>query len=85
VKRVRPHGSQSDAPATLLLHAAVADNDNGNGIGVTSTPMVGIDRSSQRGIHQLTGPRISMIDGSSIMRTIVASTRTAVAKPRPRP
>src|SRR6185437_6629703 len=53
------------------------------GVGVTSIPNLGIDRSIQRGSHQLTGPSTSMIDGTSTMRTSVASISTAVASPRP--
>src|ERR1700722_14226304 len=59
--------------------------DDGSGAsGVTSTPMVGMVRSIHFGIHQLTGPRISMMDGTSNMRTMVASTSTAVASPSPK-
>jgi hypothetical protein len=53
------------------------------GGGVTSTPMVGIERSKNRGIHQLAGPSSSMIEGTSTIRTRVTSSSTATAKPRP--
>ena len=43
----------------------------------------GTIRSSQRGIHQLARPSSSIIDGTSTMRTRVASTKTAVARPSP--
>ena len=54
------------------------------GAGVTSTPMVGMDRSRKAGIHQLRQPRSSMMEGTSTMRTSVTSISTATASPRPK-
>jgi len=45
--------------------------------------MVGTALSSHFGNHQLASPSSSMVAGTRIMRTSVASTRTAVARPMP--
>ena len=39
-------------------------------------------RSSKRGNHQLAVPSSSIVDGTSTIRTIVASMSTATARPR---
>ena len=48
-----------------------------------SMSTVGSRRSSQRGVHQLASPRSVMAAGTRTMRTIVASMKMAVARPRP--
>ena len=40
-------------------------------------------RSSQPGIHQLASPSSFIVAGTSTIRTMVASTKMAVARPRP--
>jgi hypothetical protein len=43
----------------------------------------GSRRSSHAGSHQFARPSSVMVDGTSTIRTIVASTSTAVARPSP--
>jgi hypothetical protein len=43
---------------------------------------MGTIRSSQASIHQLTRPRIGITNGTSTVRTRVASTNTATARPK---
>jgi len=38
---------------------------------------------SQRGVHQLSRPSSAIVDGTSSMRTTVASSATASAMPKP--
>ena len=45
--------------------------------------MVGSSRSSQRGSHQFRSPSSSIVAGTSSIRTMVASSRIAVARPVP--
>ena len=43
--------------------------------------MCGIARSSQRGSHQLASPISAIVEGTRIIRTMVASTNTATVNP----
>ena len=63
---------------------AVGAGGLGDGIaGSPSTSTWGSSRSSHRGSHQLRSPSSSIVAGTSTMRTTVASTNTAVARPMP--
>src|ERR1019366_7391573 len=53
------------------------------GRGVASTSKRGVRRCIHAGSHQLAVPRSCMTAGTSIIRTTVASTSTATARPRP--
>lgn len=50
---------------------------------VPSRSSLGSTRSSERGSHQLALPRRLIVDGTSTIRTKVASRKTAVARPTP--
>ena len=53
------------------------------GLGVTLDVDVGQDPVEPLGIHQFLSPSSSMVAGTSSMRTMVASSSTAVARPTP--
>jgi hypothetical protein len=55
----------------------------GSGVELPSTLMCGSRRSSGWGSHQFALPSSSIVAGTSMSRTIVASTNTATARPSP--
>ena len=55
----------------------------GSAAGISSLCEIRGSQESQRGVCQLRSPRSVITDGSRIMRTTVASSRTATPRPTP--
>ena len=75
--------SRPPLPGEARIEAAVLQHARAGALGRRLERARGITRSSQRGSHQLRSPSSCITAGTSTIRTIVASTRIAVARPTP--
>lgn len=75
--RARSHSATGRATSGWLAVVTVAG-------AADSRLTLGIHRSSQVGNHQLASPSSSIVAGTSTMRTMVASMKTAMARPSPK-
>src|SRR5690606_24899445 len=71
------------APAASRSAASSTSTRSTTGSAWPSTSRSGRMRSSHRGSHQLRSPSSSMVAGTSSIRTMVASSRIAAARPVP--